>query len=213
MSGTSPLVAWMDRALYPTYTDRWDDLFLRQQILRVLEPSHCVLDLGAGAGIVPEMNFKGKAARVFGVDPDARVMGNPYLDEGRIGTGEDLPFADQTFDIVFADNVLEHLRDPRRIFKEVARVLRPGGRFFAKTPNRWHYVATLARLTPHAFHAWFNTRRGRKSVDTFPTLYLANTPHQIRALGSSVGLETESITLVEGRPEYLRTFAPAYAAG
>ena len=104
-----------------------------------------MLDLGAGAGIVPEMNFKGHARRVCGVDPDPRVADNPHLDEGREGVGESIPYPDASFDVVVSDNVFEHLDNPLAVFREVHRVLRPGGLLLAKTPNRWHYVAIGAR--------------------------------------------------------------------
>jgi len=42
-----------------------------------LESGVWSLDLGAGAGIVSQMNFKGIASRVCGIDPDERVLSNP----------------------------------------------------------------------------------------------------------------------------------------
>jgi SAM-dependent methyltransferase len=130
-----------------------------------------------------------------------------------VATAERLPFPDARFDLVFSDNVLEHLDEPVPVFREVFRVLRPGGLFLAKTPNRHHYVALLARLTPTSFHRWINRRRGRQSADTFPTRYRANSRGRIRELAAQVGFEIRAIELVEGRPEYLRLTAPTYALG
>ena len=81
------------------------------------------------------MNFRGHARRLCGIDPDPRVAANPYLDEGQVGVGESIPYPDASFDVVFADNVLEHLPDPAAVFAAVTRVLRPGGVFLGKTPN------------------------------------------------------------------------------
>jgi SAM-dependent methyltransferase len=47
--------------------------------------------------------------------------------------GGRLPFADASFDVVFCKQVLEHVRDPRLVLGEVARVLAPGGRFAGST--------------------------------------------------------------------------------
>lgn len=207
------LVRWLDRWWYPAHADHWDDKLLRQRILGIVTREHVILDLGAGAGIVREMNFKGLVARVSGIDPDPRVKVNPHLDEGRVGVGDALPWPDKTFDVVFCDNVLEHLPDPQAVFLEVYRVLKPGGTFIAKTPNAWHYMPLIARLTPTSFHRFVNRLRGRDSVDTFPTLYRANTAGAVRRLAKASGLREVSIERIEGRPEYLRMTAATYVFG
>jgi len=209
----SSLVTWLDRVFYPASQDNWDDALFREEILSVIRPHHHVLDLGAGAGIVAQMNFRGQAARICGVDPDTRVESNPYLDEGKTGFGESIPYSDSSFDVVFADNVLEHLNDPAAVFSEIHRVLKPGGLFLAKTPNRWHYMPIIAQLTPHAFHQYVTRLRGRASIDTFPTRYRVNSPGAVRRYGALTGFEVEGIQLFEGRPEYLRISFPTYLFG
>ena len=206
-------VAWLDRRFYPYSAANWDDLYFRQIVLAELDESSRVLDIGAGAGIVEEMDFRSQTSSVHGIDPDPRVLTNPFLDSAVVGVAESLPYPVDHFDVVVADNVLEHLDSPSDVFAEVARVLRPSGVFLFKTPNRNHYMPRLARATPHAFHAWINRRRGRKEVDTFPTHYLANTPGQITSLAASSGLVPERIELIEGRPEYLRFNVMTYLPG
>lgn len=172
-----------------------------------------VLDVGAGAGIVSQMNFKGKFTHVCGIDPDPRVVKNPYLDEGKVAVAEKIPYEDASFDLIFSDNVLEHLDHPEEVFAEVNRVLRPGGIFLVKTPNKKHYVPLIARWTPHRFHRFFNRLRGRDSEDTFPTRYKANSPRDLQKLSEAAGLSIESIRLVESRPEYLRLNPFTYLIG
>jgi predicted nicotinamide N-methyase len=55
-----------------------------------------VLDIGAGAGIVSQMNFKGLARRIHGIDPDPRVLENPYLNQASIGNAEHIPHEDKS---------------------------------------------------------------------------------------------------------------------
>jgi SAM-dependent methyltransferase len=127
--------------------------------------------------------------------------------------GESIPYPDSSFDVVFADNVLEHLSAPQQVFSEVYRLLKPGGVFLAKTPNRWHYMPIIAMATPHAFHQFVNRLRGRAPGDTFPTLYRVNSPGAIRRCAEATGFTVESIRLLEGRPEYLRMTSLTYLFG
>ena len=207
------LVSKIDDAFYPDVKTGWDDRAFRTFIIQRLNSDAIVLDLGAGAGIVCEMDFRGYAARICGVDPDPRVADNPHLDEGKIGTGESIPYESEAFDFVVADNVLEHLVDPVAVFTEVARVLKPNGRFLFKTPNKLHYMPTIASLTPFWFHQFYMKRVGRLEEDTFPTCYRANTPKTAIRHGRAAGLLPGKFHILEGRPEYLRLAAPLYLVG
>jgi SAM-dependent methyltransferase len=209
----SSIVTWIDKVYYPHFERNWDDQLFRERILSRLKRGSSVLDLGAGAGIVDQMNFRGLVASVCGVDLDPRVVNNPMLDEGRVANADRIPYEANRFDIVFSDNVLEHLDQPLEVFREVARVLKPGGIFLFKTPNKWHYMPTIARLTPHGFHQYVNRLRGRAMVDTFPTRYQANCLKDVERLAAASGLLVESVERVEGRPEYLRMTWPTYVVG
>lgn len=75
------LVEKLDRTLYPTYARNWDDQLFRERILQCLMSEAVILDLGAGAGIVQQMDFRGHAARTCGVDLDPRWLSIDNLDE------------------------------------------------------------------------------------------------------------------------------------
>lgn len=207
------MIKRLDKKLYPHSEHRWDDKIFREIILNNVEPSDVVLDLGAGAGRVSEMDFIGSVKTVYGIDPDKSVESNPYLDKSFIGSGEKMPFDDAAFDVVISDNVLEHLTEPDNVLREVKRVLKPGGLFMFKTPNKNHYMPLVARLTPHSFHKWINKKRGRKESDTFPTQYLANSKGDIQQLAKQSGLNIKQIKFFEGRPEYMRFSTPTYLLG
>lgn len=204
---------WIDHNWYPKFAKNWDDLLFRERILSHVKPNSVILDLGAGAGIVSQMNFKGLAQKICGVDLDPRVVDNPMLDEGRVSDAGGIPYEDEVFDIVFSDNVFEHLDTPLAVYKEFARVLKPGGVLLFKTPNKWHYMPTIARMTPHAFHQFVNRLRGRSEVDTFPTRYRTNTRGDVEWLAAKAGFVVERIEHIEGRPEYLRMTWPTYVVG
>lgn len=203
----------IDQTFYPNYVDRWDDLLFRKEVELFLHLNHHLLDLGAGSGNNPYMDFRGQVARVVGVDPDPSVLQNPFLDEAKIGKGETIPYDDTTFDIVVSANTLEHLNNPKRCFQEVNRVLKVGGLFFLKTPNKYHYVPLISKLTPISFHRFYNKLRGVNEQDVFPTRYKANDPKRLYHLAQLSGFEVMSINFFEGRPEYLRLFWFTYLCG
>lgn len=206
------ITKYLDDTFYPG-AQRWDDRLFRERILAHLTPESTVLDLGAGAGIVPEMNFRGLAKKVCGVDLDPRVKENAFLDEAHHTDGASIPYPEASFDVVFADNVVEHLAEPELVFAEIHRVLKPGGHFLFKTPNKTHYMPLVARLTPHRFHQFVNRLRGREEVDTFPTLYRANTAGRVQALAAACGYDRCVAERIEGRPEYLRLNPLLYVGG
>ena len=92
-----------------------------------------VLDVGTGEGQVARLAVDRGATRVVGVDPTgaqvleavARGGGPTYARAGAAA----LPFPDARFDAVVACLVFEHIEDVDGAIGEVARVLRPGGRF------------------------------------------------------------------------------------
>jgi SAM-dependent methyltransferase len=208
------LIEWLDRQLYPDQERGWDNQRFAGYVRARLAPAHVVLDFGAGRGIHPALDFRGEVAKVVGVDPDPAVLSNDFLDEAKVmhASGE-IPYPGASFDLAFCNNVLEHLEDPVRSLLEVRRVLKPGGWFLAKAPNRLHYVALAARVTPQWFHEWINHLRGTSAEDLFPTVYRCNTPERVRRVASTANLRIVDVQLWEGRPEYLRISVPTYLLG
>ncbi len=207
------LVSSLDRRFYPGVGRNWDDQLFRQCIETYIDDDSILLDLGAGSGIVEAMNFRCRVHRACGIDLDERVLANPFLDEAKVACGSSIPYLNNAFDVVIADNVLEHLEKPVDVFAEIVRVLKPGGVFLFKTPNRWHYVALIASLSPHWFHSFVNRWRGRPDSQFFPTLYRANSHDRISYCSALAGLTLDKLLYIDGRPEYLRFSWPTYLLG
>lgn len=67
-----------------------------------------------------------------------------------VGEAEHLPFPDDTFDMVFCQTLLIHLRDPEAGFAEMVRVAKPGGLILAVEPNNFAGMQRLASPGPVA---------------------------------------------------------------
>jgi len=104
-----------------------------------LQPGETVLDLGSGGGIDVFLAARrvGPTGRVIGVDMTPAMLeraraaaakqgfANVEFREGRL---EALPLADASVDAVTSNCVINLVPDKRAVFREIARVLRPGGR-------------------------------------------------------------------------------------
>jgi SAM-dependent methyltransferase len=149
-----------------------------------------VLDLGCGhLGLHGDDTDCVDGATVVGVEPDlAALRVNRVVSHRVRAAGEALPFRDGSFDLVASAWVLEHLDNPGLVFSEVARVLRPRGRFVFLTPNSWNYNAWLIRAVPNRLHQTFTRRLyGRGEGDTYPVRYRANSARTLRRLTAAAG--------------------------
>ena len=110
-----------------------------------------------------------------------------------------LPFADNSFDLIFSAWVLEHMATPAIDFAQIQRVLKPNGRFIFITPNRKHPLIRLNRGIGRV--SAVQTRLvsyfyGREADDTFPAYYRANTPADLEALGEKTGLTLTDLHII-----------------
>ncbi len=100
-----------------------------------------VLDIGCGAGGPAAVLAGELGARVTGLDVEAPVLARARARAEAMGLAGrldfvladpgPLPFADASFDVVFSKDALIHVPDKSAIYREILRVLRPGGRFVA----------------------------------------------------------------------------------
>lgn len=160
----------------------------------LISPNFTVLDFGAGRGrqledgsgapfVTRLARLQGRVRKIVGVDIDKAVLENRYLDEKFVVSMDaPLPFEDASFDLIYSDWVLEHVEDPRAFAGEVRRLLKPGGWFCARTPNRWGLTGIVTNLIPNRFHNRIlrYLQPDRRSEDVFPTAYKLNSRNQVR---------------------------------
>lgn len=157
-----PSMRQIDNALYDRLADTWwhENGFLNllqttlnpwrmpyfRRILtslRIDPNTSQALDVGCGGGLLTEeVAAMGFAAT--GIDPSIRSLeiarahaaqkGLPI--DYRLGYGHDLPFENESFDVAFCCDVLEHIAEWDAVISDISRVLRGGGVFMYDTINR-----------------------------------------------------------------------------
>jgi SAM-dependent methyltransferase len=131
---------------------------------------------------------------------DAQV-GMPLI----CGLGEALPFQNESFDLVIALWVLEHLARPEVVLSEIGRVLAPGGHLIFLTPNALHPLIRANRLSqmlPALQRLLIPRLYARAEADTFRVRYCANTPARLRAFAAAHGFHVASLRAIQD-PTYL----------
>jgi SAM-dependent methyltransferase len=179
----------------------------------LLQPSFHVLDLGAGRGAANDDKctyrrslrvLRGKVELIIGTDIDDAVLSNPIVDKSFVvAPGAPLPFPDASFDLILSEWVLEHVDDPESFQREVRRLIKPGGWFCARTPNRWGLTALAAQLIPNRLHTTFlkKLQPARQDIDVFPTRYRLNTMRTVGKYFPTQDWENASYTWM-GEPKY-----------
>ena len=200
-----------------------------------LQPGETVLDLGSGAGndVFIARHEVGPEGRVIGVDmtaamvakarENARKLGFANV-EFRLGEIEHLPVDPASVDVIITNCVLNLLPDKAAAFAEMARVLRPGGRFCVsdivatgELPAEVRKVASLyvgcvAGALPQEVYLDLVDRAGFEEVRVAESKPIALpdsvlSPHMeagdIAAFRAS-GVELRSLTVVGGKPSAAR---------
>lgn len=145
------------------------------------------LDIGCGDGELA-LRFWECGARSTGIDASpemieaARARANhrqaPVAFE--VAAAEQLPFESEHFDVIVAVTTLCFIRDAASVFREVARVLRPGGRVIIGELGRWNTWAAVRRI-----RAWTGSVLWRRAK--------FRTQRELRSLAENAGLSVETV--------------------
>lgn len=93
-----------------------------------------ILDMGCGKGNYTY--FFGKRNKTIGIDLQDVVEGKYRNFDFQIADATNLPFQNNTFDLVVSLDVIEHIENDKKMLSEACRVLKKNGRMFLSTPNK-----------------------------------------------------------------------------
>jgi ubiquinone/menaquinone biosynthesis C-methylase UbiE len=153
-------------------------IWYEQNISKLIQPSHCVLELGAGTGLHTWALLQtGALVTASDISPNSlsllklqfkNVSGNLRTE---VADMENLPFDDSSFDVITSAGSLSY-GDPYLVDTEIRRVLRPGGMFIC--------VDSLNHNPVYRLNRWLHYLRGNRSMST-----LKRMPNlaRIRSLG------------------------------
>lgn len=106
-------------------------------IMPLLQPDILVLDVGCGPGTITlDLAKYVKLGRIIGVEPTEDILERAELEKKKLGVTNvtfqkgsvyELPFEDNTFDVVFEHQMILHLEDPSKAVQEMRRVTKKGG--------------------------------------------------------------------------------------
>lgn len=227
-----PQKPWLRRCLgagaYP-YLARWLDPSRQYSqvayagLLPKLVPDGASwLDAGCGHQVFKlnsmreEVEIVARTGRAVGCDRSwEAIRAHRSLKAGVCADLDRLPFSSEAFHVVTLNYVAEHLEHPETAFKEMARVLRPGGVLIVVTPNALGYFARLTRggrriLPEFLVRKFILLREFRSAEDVFPTFYRANTKDDLLRHMAAAGLAEEEFRMLRD-PAIFNFIAPLAA--
>lgn len=197
--------------------DKHPNLIFEEKVLELLRPSSTVLDIGCGRSAPNLRRLTGRAARLIGVElveftPETKAIPELELYINDMANLKDI--ADASIDLAYCRAVMEHVDQPLACYREIRRVLKPGGKFVFLTANIWDYASIIAMLVPNALHPVIvNRTEGRQMEDTFPTRYRTNSRNKIARLCLASGLEIEQFSYLGQYPNYFMFNRYAFLLG
>lgn len=155
-----------------------------------------MLDVGCGTGGFL-VEAKKSGAIVYGVEPEQEAIDICRIKDiksVKLAKAENLPFPNNSFDLVYCYTVLEHVDDPAQAILEMIRVAKPGGKIYIQTPNylsfyEGHYKVFWLPLFPKKLAKLYLRLRGRNPKFLKTINYL--TPTSLRKYLNNLPVKVE----------------------
>ncbi len=198
----------------PSYVWRGGQERRLQMILAQVDLTHLsVLEFGAGLGTYARQMRRRFAADVqaFDIEFERVQQMRVEIPTATLAAGEALPYPDGLFDVVFSNEVIEHVQDDQLAAQEMVRVAKVGGYVMLFCPNRWYPFETHGHYWRGTYH-FGNTPlinylpdRWRNQLAPHVRAY---TPQGIRRLFANSSVEIVEHTCIFGGYDNILHRAP-----
>ena len=179
----------MNMAEAYSYTEEQIDLSLQkridqrvEEILQYVYPADKILELGCGKGLLAARLNQKVHAEIHGIDISssgvllAKKLGIKAI---KADLNRTLPYKNNTFDVIFSDQLLEHIYDTDNLINEMYRILKPGGVAVTITPNLSFWLNRILFL--FGFYPIFLEVSNK--TKTYGTLFLKHVIKEFQSVG------------------------------
>lgn len=155
-----------------------------------------VLDIGCGGDLAGTMQALNDEMKVYdGVDPSPTVLNHPRLRRRWQGLFEAVDIPSNTYDLAVSSFVVEHIPEADSFFQTLRRVLKPGGVFWALTPQGHHPFCRCVRLVE-----WLKLKKTiaerQEGVNSYPAYYRLNRRNDIVRSASKAGFTSLDMVFI-----------------
>jgi len=173
---------------------RQADADLIRRLLQEIDahPSAHMLDIGCGTGNYADALLRLSHAHIVGVDRSDEMLGHARQKNAQVsfrqGDAEHLPLDDALFDLVYMTDVIHHVPHIDRMFGEIRRVLKPGGKTCIVTQS---HAQIAARPIARFFPATVTVDQAR--YPDIPAIIIAATGQELTFLDEEINGDDEAV--------------------
>jgi|GEM_PF-5722859 len=189
---------------YPEFLNRYyrkvieNAVGWRKYMMRYVQEGDQVLE--GGCSRISYIRQNGFHGFIVGIDIiEASIRRNQDLNCGAMADLGQLPFQDETFNVIHLGSVVEHLEHPETVFHECHRVLKKDGFLILNTMCVYNPIMAFNAFLPLKVRIFIKERIlkiGGISLDTFPAYYRCNSPGKINKMMHRTGFSKKHFRMI-----------------